>query len=157
MCSFIPPLSLHPLRALTGGVSAFGHASEKKKNHYPPLRATVHRKQPVLSERPIRNTHVQPPHPICAGGMGLETERVGWGTKEIVRKERKRVGESITLELRLRRKTEETCKKNRSTFYLLLLSIDTKFTLRSRTPHCHVPLDILAHVNTYSLWTPLKL
>lgn len=60
-----------------------------KKNHYPPLRAAVHRKQPVLSERPIRNTHVQPPHPFCAGGTGWETERVGWGgrTKEIVREE----------------------------------------------------------------------
>lgn len=34
-------------------------------NHYPPLGTTVHRKQPVLSERPIKNRLVQPPLSHC--------------------------------------------------------------------------------------------
>lgn len=64
-----------------------------------------HRKQPsffflLLSERPIRNTHVQPPHPLCAGdgdgggGGGVSGGRGCEKTKEIVGKGRKHVGES---------------------------------------------------------------
>lgn len=52
----------------------------------------------LLSERPIRNTHVQPPHPLCAGdgdgGGGVSGGRGCEKTKEIVGKGRKHVGES---------------------------------------------------------------
>lgn len=102
-------------------------------------------------------THMSSPHIPSALGERGERQR-GWWTKEIVRKERKCGGESKTLELILRTgEKRRTSVKNRSPFYLLVLSIDMKSTLRSQTPHRHVPLDILAHVNTYSLWTPLKL